>query len=299
MDRPRSSTQGHMATAIDAANLDAANGDGRPQAAAVVFRAAVLMLALSGPAMAAPDAVHDYRYSAQTIVTGTVEPERTRGFREGLADVFVKLTGDIRLASDPRLAPYLRDPHPLVEHFEYEDRMKGIPVHDEQGTRERPHYLRMRFKPAAMDAALKELGLRKWSMARPPIALWLGVRRARDSYVLQGTGPEGYEQRLVVAETAARRGLPVVLPGPAERRRARVTVDAIADPETLWRASPDAAALLSGVLALTPDGYWDIAWRFEGNGVTRTWAMRRVTFDTAIREGLERSALILSGNEAR
>ena len=37
-------------------------------------------------------------YEAETIVTGTEEPERSRGFRIGLEEVLIKLSGDARLA---------------------------------------------------------------------------------------------------------------------------------------------------------------------------------------------------------
>ncbi len=236
-------------------------------------------------------------YSAQAIVTGTVEPERTRGFRAGLADLVVKLTGDARLQDDPRLAPLLNNPRHFVEHFEYEDRMKGIPVHDEQGTRERPYYLRMWFKTPEVDAALKALGLRIWPADRPVLAVWLGVRTAAGRYVLRATGPDGYGQRLVILETAARRGLPVRLP-PQDGAPDGVSVDdiAAANMPKIARASPGAGALLSGVLSVTPDGYWDIAWRLTRQDRFRAWTMHHVSFDTALKNGLQTAALVLSGN---
>jgi len=236
-------------------------------------------------------------YDAQTVVTGTEEPERTRGFRAGLTDVVVKLTGDPRLADGRRIAPLLDDPHRLVERFAYEDRMKGIPVHDEQGTRERPHYLRMRFKADVLDTALASLGLSKWSADRPVLAVWLGVRTARGAYVLRDDGPDGYGQRLGIRETAARRGLPVRLP-PAGDARPAATVDEIdaGDLSTLRQMSGDAAVLLSGVLSITADGYWNISWRLAWHGRTRVWTLRRVSFDTALKDGLDTAVLVLSGN---
>jgi hypothetical protein len=156
----------------------------------------------------------------------------------------------------------------------------------------------MRFKPAAMDAALAQLGLSKWPMPRPRLAVWLGVIEARDSYVLRASDPEGYGQRLVVAETAARRGIPIWLPA----KDTTITVDDVreGDAEKLQYAASDADAVLAGTLALVPGGYWDITWRFRSKDPTgdraKRWTMRRVTFDTAIRGGLETAALILSGN---
>src|SRR5688500_10874251 len=94
-------------------------------------------------------------YRAKILVTGTAEPERTRGLRDGLVQVVIKLTGDAPLAGDARLEGMLRDPQRWVERFDYEDRLKDIPIHDEQGSRDRPYFLHMRFDPARLDPELQ------------------------------------------------------------------------------------------------------------------------------------------------
>jgi len=262
-----------------------------------MVRSLLFVVILVLGATTAPAAVVSGLYNAQAVVTGTVEPERTRGFRAGLTDIIVKLTGDPRLADGKRIAPLLEKPHRFVAQFEYEDRMKDIPVHDEQGTRERPHDLRMRFKTDAVDAALASLGLTKWPADRPELAVWLGVRTALSPYVLRADGPNGYGQRLVIRETAARRGLPVQLP-PSEQESAAVTVDDIeaGDLAKLWHRSEGAGALLSGVLSITADGYWDISWRLAWHDRARAWALHHVSFDTALKDGLDTAVLVLSGN---
>ena len=100
-----------------------------------------------------------------------------------------------------------------------------------------------------------------------------GVRTALSPYVLRTDGPNGYGQRLVIRETAAPRGLPVQLP-PSEQESAAVTVDDIeaGDLAKLWHRSEGAGALLSGVLSITADGYWDISWRLAWHDRARAWA---------------------------
>ena len=51
----------------------------------------------------------------------------------------------------------------------------------------------------------------------------------------------------------------------------------------------------SGVLSATPEGYWDIAWRLTWKNRSRTWMLRGVTFDTALKDGLQTAALVFSG----
>jgi uncharacterized protein len=234
-------------------------------------------------------------YRAETVVTGTEEPERTRGFRVGLVDVAVKLTGDVRLAENQKLAPLLEQPHRLVEHFEYEDRMKNIPVHDEQGTRERPHFLRIRFKMAELDKELANLGLSKWT-DRPALAVWVGVKTARTA-IVTASGMEAYGQRIVITETSQRRGIPILLPA-EEGGKPAVSFDDIAADrvEKMMGASKEANAWLSGVLAVTDSGYWDITWHLNWRDQSHVWTIRGVSFDTALKEGLQTAALIFSGN---
>ena len=237
-------------------------------------------------------------YFAETVVTGTEEPERTRGFRAGLVEVMVKLTGDYRLAESRAVSHLLQDAARFVAQFEYEDRMKGIPVHDEQGTRERPHFLRIRFKPTDVDRALEELGIPKWTADRPAVAVWLGIETAAERFVLDASGPEGYGQRWVLEEASQRSGVPVILPKDEPGAAVPFEIIATEDLEKLGPLAGEAEALLIGVLSLGEGGFWDMKWTFRWREQSRTWRMEGVTFDTALKAGVRNAALVLSGNDA-
>ena len=258
----------------------------------------LLMLGIVGVFPGAAVELEDL-YFAQTVVTGTEEPERTRGFQAGLLEVIVKVTGDSRLVESEAVATLLEDAGRFVQQFEYEDRMKGIPVHDEQGTRDRPHFLRIRFRPAEVDGALDELGLSKWPADRPAVAVWLGVETANGRYVLHASGPEGYGQRAALIEASRRNGVPVILPE-GEGPGSAIVFDAIAmdDLNRLKPFSEGAEALLVGVLSLAEGGYWDIEWNFRWQQQDRAWRMEGVSFDTALNRGVQDAALILSGKDA-
>jgi hypothetical protein len=250
------------------------------------------LVLVCGPARAGAPAE---LYHAEAVVTGTGEPERIRGFREGLTEVLVKLTGDHRLVGDPRLAEMLRAPARWVARFEYEDRMKNLPVHDEQGTRERPHFLRMQFGAALLNAELDRLGYLRWE-DRPAVAVWLAIRTEARSYVLRSSGPEGYGQRTSLLGSAKRRGLDVVLPALTGAGES-VTFDDIAAENLaeLKAASKDGSALLSGILSAAEGGYWNIEWRLSHQDRSRRWSETGVTFDVALLNGLDAAALVLSG----
>lgn len=232
-------------------------------------------------------------YRGETIVTGTEEPERTRGLWIALKDVFVKLAGDTSLVNDQRLHEAIGNPHRFVADIEYEDRMKGIPVHDEQGTRERPHFLRARFEPAVVNNTMSVLGMKLWPADRPLVSIWLVIRTPAGNYVLTDHGSAGYGQRAVLTETAQRRGVPIQLPKAEELA---VSADAIIG-RSFDRTEllPDQTAVaLVGVLTATPAALWTMDWELLEGSETHKWSMRDVTFDTALRSGIERTAHYLS-----
>ena len=98
---------------------------------------------------------------ATAIVTGTREETRAEGFAHALRDVLVKRSGNPGLLYDARVEPLEANAADLVEDYIYLDRMSDQPRHDEQGTRDRPYTLVVRFAPEKIDAALAELGIKR------------------------------------------------------------------------------------------------------------------------------------------
>lgn len=233
-------------------------------------------------------------YRAEAIVTGQGEAERARGFGIGFAEVVAKLTGDpesSHAAGVQRLAARAGD---YIERYQYEDRMKGIPVHDEQGTRERPYYLRMTFKRAAMNDALRTLGLTPWASDRPRVMIWLGIKDFVRSYVLDSEIGFGYGQREVLRSLSKELGIPIALPAPHDRRTSPIGYDDIAngDLPRLRSASRryDADAVLFGTLVVDKRGYWTQTWTLDWNGRVSHDRLAGVTFDVALRAAIARAA---------
>jgi uncharacterized protein len=262
------------------------------------MRAVHIMAALLGALLWAAHALaqeakltDDDLYKAQTIVTGTGEAERMRGFKVGAEEAVIKLTGKANLAGSVRIKPILDQAAELVADFTYEDRMKGIPIHDEQGTRDRPHYLRIRFDKGKFDAALAAARLKRWSTERPLVAVWLGVREARGKYVLASEGPQGYGQREVLKEASAKRGVPIILPPPGD---SPITYDVI--DKSLWlviqRESDrlGAVAVLYGRLDFDGDTGWDTHWTLAGPRTYAKWSTKGGTFDTALKGAIDHAA---------
>ncbi|TJW61853.1 MAG: DUF2066 domain-containing protein, partial [Mesorhizobium sp.] len=103
------------------------------------------LLCLGVPARAATPAE---LYQAQTIVTGTGDVNRQIGFKDCLDKVLVKVSGDQRLTQKTQMLALREKAADFVQSFRYHDRLEGIPIHDEQGTHDRPHDLTCLYKPA-------------------------------------------------------------------------------------------------------------------------------------------------------
>ncbi|TGV80620.1 DUF2066 domain-containing protein, partial [Mesorhizobium sp. M2D.F.Ca.ET.145.01.1.1] len=65
-------------------------------------------------------------YQAQTIVTGTGEPNRQIGFKDCLDKVLVKVSGDQRLTQKPEMLALRGKAADFVQSFRYHDRLEGI-----------------------------------------------------------------------------------------------------------------------------------------------------------------------------
>src|SRR5919205_2017473 len=161
---------------------------------------------------AAAVTVVEHLYQGQVIVTGQREETRGPGIARAFGDVLAKVSGDPRLIDDPRVTGMAAET--FVTGYSYRDRMAGIPVHDEQGTRDRPYDLTVDFDPERIDAALRSLGHTPWGATRPQPVVLLRVTAGAGSYLLTSDGPRGRDQRESLEAAAERFGVPVLVPSP-------------------------------------------------------------------------------------
>ncbi len=240
-------------------------------------------------------------YRTETIVTGQGEENRGLGFAACLEQVLVKVSGDPRLPGDPGVAALAGQAAMFVADFAYRDRMAGIPVHDEQGTRDRPYDITVSFDPAKIDAALGALGREPWSAAsRPRLVVLLGVRIGATSYVLASDGERGRDQREALRAAAQRFGMPIALPDQA------ALADAGLGDQELAKADPsslEATVNKIGDLALVGSMVWAeetlgwvADWRLAPPGRAYRWQIRGVGFDEAFRNAMAGAAQVLSGH---
>jgi len=240
-------------------------------------------------------------YQAKAIVTGTGEKNRQIGFALAFEDVLVKVSGDPRLIGDPRVAEFAKNAGSMVQEFRYRDRMEGIPIHDEQGSYDRPHDLTTVFIPEKIDAVLASLGSRAWPGDRPTLTLLLTVEHGDRHFVLSSGNAPGIDMRDSLANASAKMAIPVTLPS-----------DSVLASVGLTESSKSKVHLVQlGIVALKTGGGhalvgslvwsdaelgWIADWVIAAKGQTYKWQIRGVSFDDAFRNAIRGAAQVLSGN---
>jgi hypothetical protein len=198
--------------------------------ASVTIAAAPSAALAAGPACGTEPDV----FKAETIVTGLEEAERVRGLKEDMRTLVIKATGRPDLAGSPLVEGFADNPKRYIAQFCYEDRNRHLKINDEQGTRERPHYLRISVDVDRFEQALANAGLSVWR-DRPSVSLLLTVRNARETFALAETSAtqpgssfvaigdkrvrlatgkwDGFEVRDTIKTFGERYGLSFLLPG--------------------------------------------------------------------------------------
>ncbi|MBN9075413.1 MAG: DUF2066 domain-containing protein [Rhizobiales bacterium] len=240
-------------------------------------------------------------YRATAIVTGTREETRLKGFEDCLRSVLLKVSGDQRVLADPRLAPLLAKASNLITAFHYHDRMSGIPIHDEQGTHDRPFDLTCDFEQGKLDAMLASLGEKPWTAPRPSIALFVSVRNGPSAFVLAADDRDSAIMREAFAEAAEALAIPILFPKREDLRR--IGLDAGSLPRTGLPVFDAFAGEIGGSRALAGSIVWSdremgwvAEWRFFDGRGTAIWQVHGVNFDKAFQSAMRGVAQILSGN---
>ncbi len=240
-------------------------------------------------------------YTTRAVVTGTDERDRPRGFRLCFEDVLVKVSGDETILSDRRFATLAATAGQYVFTISYRDRFEGKPVHDEQGTYDRPHFLTCQFDPQKIDRVLKVLGRKPWLGHRPRLVMILIVHGRTNSGLLSRDGVFDPDMREALANAAQRYGLTVNLPSVADLQINQINIATaeIAPADRLLRVaeSSDSELPLVGDLRWSDAALgWIANWRLAVNGRVHRWSVSGVNYDEAFRNAVRGAARVLSGN---
>lgn len=277
---------------------------GRPgiakDAVGLTIALCVLFVLWPHPSVGQPGGLDDI-YTTRAIVTGQDERNRPLGFKLCFADVLVKVSGDASIVTDRRFEALAAAAGQYVSTFSYRDRFEGKPVHDEQGTYDRPHFLTCQFDPQKIDDLLKTLGRKPWPEPRPRLVMMLVVHGRTNSGVLSSDGAFDPDMREALANAALRYGLTVRLPSAATLQSNQIGLDTAAaiPADRLSRIAKESGSDLPlvGELRWSDAALgWVATWRLETNGRRLRWSVSGVNYDEAFRNAVRGVARVLSGN---
>lgn len=260
----------------------------------------LFLLAIAFPGAARADDMAAL-YQTQAIVTGQSEENRQPGFEKCFQGVLVKVSGDQRLLKTSEVIALIPKSGEFVASFRYRDRLEGIPIHDEQGTYDRPHDLTCIFDRARIDALLGKLGSRAWLDKRPTVAVFLSVKTATKAFALASDGVDGPYMRDSLAAAAEPLAIPVLLPSTTMLAAAGLDAGTMlmADEAKLAEVAKAAGAdaPLAGSLEWNDAELgWIVKWRLPSGGTLAHWEIRGVSFDEGFRNAIRGAAQVLSGN---
>ncbi len=218
-------------------------------------------------------------YQGSVIVTGMDLRSRPEGFARALRQVLTKLSGNPAWLDDDRVTGAAAAP--LVSNFAYLDRESTIPKHDEQGSRDRPYDLLVRFDRAATENLLHGWGDHLWSADRPVIAVDLEVvTRSGDQFPIRADTDSDEPMRGALLAASERFGLEVAIPATVE-------------PAPKLADSPR----LTGRLRWDDIGSgWDGAWTLSWGSREVQYATRSDSFDQAFRAAIGGATSAMSGH---
>lgn len=159
------------------------------------MRQCVCCLALMFLVASAHAAVFEGLYEAEVPDPGTEPEAQDTAFREALALVLTRMSGQRDIALRAEATPILENARGYVQQF---------------GSTE-DHKLRVSFDGAALQTDMTTYRLPQWGRDRPATLLWLGVDYSGGTRKLLGADDESEILRAVVG-SANERGVPLVLP---------------------------------------------------------------------------------------
>ncbi|RUU29626.1 DUF2066 domain-containing protein [Mesorhizobium sp. M6A.T.Ce.TU.016.01.1.1] len=265
------------------------------------LRLALVAIGLMVCATARPASANDDLYSARTIVTGQGEQNRQIGFKACLDAVLVRVSGDQRLPNRPEMAALRDKAGSFVAEFRYRDRMEGIPIHDEQGTHDRPHDLSCLYRPQVIDPVLASLGSRPWLAERPRLAIFLATERGARRFALTADDERGAPMRESFVNAADPLAMRIVFPKASHLSESGLDDKVLheTDMAALDKAAKQAGAdqaLAGRIVWSDKELGWIADWRLATGGKTYHWQVRGVSFDEAFRVAMRGAAQVLSGN---
>jgi len=219
-----------------------------------------LILAFALALLTAPPAARAERVAGLYQAEVELEDSREQAFSDALAAVLVRMTGRRDAPERPEVAPLLENARAYAQQFR----------------QPAPGRLWVAFDGTALERKLTELGQPVWGPERPVTLLWVAIDGGGGKRFVMASELESAEEgapREALAETAARRGIPLVYPLMDAEDRATASFAEVwgGFDDSILEASRryGADAVLVGRLNADDPGHG--RWTLLDNGTARRW----------------------------
>ncbi len=235
-------------------------------------------------------------YSERIAVANESDAERNRAFRDALAAVVLKVTGEQRWLEHPAVEQALDNAQSYVEAIAYSNEFIAAPqpalseesdasidssleeeVRNEEDESEEEanenlvsttieqRYVEVDFSARLINELLTDANIPVWDSNRPSVLLWMALQDADGNRTLL-TSDINQEIIDAIQDFAAARGLPVIFPVLDFEDRRNLSEDLVwsLNEESIRRASEryDADSVLTGRLHFTASGELVGLWQF-------------------------------------
>ena len=212
----------------------------------------------------------DNLYAAQVDVDGSNREQLRAGYREGLKQVLLRVSGSRDVFEHEDLDALLSNAENLVQSFQVQRSPDG-----------RGQQLLMSFGAVGVNRALANLDATVWGANRPATLVWVAVESHQGRELVTAVTPVQASEAVAPAEStwqtallsaAQNRGVPLLLPG-QERAENRVLLSDIWGQfiEPVRQASDDYRYDTLAMIRVNQRGEsWDALWRLEGMGFDLT-----------------------------
>jgi len=255
---------------------------------------ALLLSVVSSPSSALPV---DGLYSFELTVQNQSDAERRRAYREALAGVMLKVTGETRWLQQPQLQSALNNAQSFVEEVSFRSGVQPRLVDTEpdadvlaeqQIESVQAIFINVRFSRAAIDDLLDSANIPIWDRNRPSVLVWLSIQNASGERMLLGSDSE-HQVMEIIRDFSQRRGIPLLIPVLDFTDRRNLSADQAwsLEQQAIMEASEryGADSVLSGRLLVTPTGDLVGLWQFMFDESTSTFD----GFDSDLKSYMETS----------
>ncbi len=234
----------------------------------------------------------DSIYTAEIPVASHSENDKKEAIQAGLAQVFVKVSGNIRvMEKNPSLAESLKQADSVIRDTNYTNVLG-----DSNAT-----LLSMRFVPEGVNKMLRDAGASVWTQSRPLILAWIVLETpSHPADIVDGSTPS--ELQKLLKRASKQRGLAVILPLMDVSELSEVSVDDVMKKSlpVLQKAAVryDSNGLLIGSVSKQEENNFKSEWLFVSGTSQQSWNITGKSLEEIIKNVSNNMADTLAENYA-